>query len=97
MQAEFARQLVDLPLGHTDLGPGLVVSFVGVRNDRVQAVVATGELYDHKDAVVLQPFDGCHALGLFTRQGDPGPMEEGRNRGGDGRQADEPGELTAVK
>ena len=77
-----AEAVVELqhPIGlDRDRRPGAVVVVVGVRHDRVQAVVAARELEDDKDALGVHRIEARH---LVERRSQGGLTQEERQTGG---------------
>jgi hypothetical protein len=60
VEAEPIADLDHLAVGDPDVGPGAVVRRIAVRNERVQAVIAAGELDDDENA--LRMFLNARAL-----------------------------------
>ena len=81
MEAEAVGDLDDLALGDPELRPRAVVRGVAKGHDRVQSVVAAGQLDDHEDAVRM--FLDAGALQRLGRERGRRPAEDQREHPAD--------------
>src|SRR4029079_9313737 len=78
MKAETVCRLDGVALLDPQLRTRAVVRWIAIRHDRVQAVVATGQLDDHENTLGM-PFD-AGAFERLRRQGSGGAAQDHRER-----------------